>query len=286
MEQESNMYYEMIGFVQDSHGREPCEDGVPDVELGGISLFLDFDGTLVELADAPDAIDVDSGLGHLLRMLAEKCGGRVVIVTGRAIGDVVTYLGDFDGPIIGGHGAEKRMGGAIERLPMADEGIVARLGDMTEAFAATHPGMLCERKPTGVVLHFRQAPEQDSAAYAFLRALADSHDGFDLHHSKMAYELRPEGIGKDISIREVMALDGYKGTRPVFFGDDVTDEPALQWTAEVGGLAVKVGQGDTVATNRLPDPAAARSLLRKWAGPGKKDNLHQQPAAPDTGAGD
>lgn len=262
------MYYEMIGFVQDTHGREPCEEGVPDTDLSSASLFLDFDGTLVELAEAPDAIEVDPGLGDLLRRLMDICAGRVVIVTGRAIGDVTRYLGDFQGPIIGGHGAERRVGGEIERLPMADPGVVDRLGDMTEAFAATHPGLLCERKPTGVVLHFRQAPEQDSAAYAFLRALADSHDGFDLHHSKMAYELRPEGIGKDISVRRMMEGEGFAGTRPVLFGDDVTDEPALLWVAEAGGLAVKVGPGDTNATNRLHDPAAARALLRRWAEPG------------------
>lgn len=261
------MYYEMIGFVQDTHGREPCEDGVPDTDLSSASLFLDFDGTLVELADAPDAIEVDPGLGDLLAKLSQACDGRVVIVTGRAIEDVTKYLSGFEGPIIGGHGAERRVGGQIERRALADPGIVDRLGDMTEAFAATHPGLLCERKPTGVVLHFRQAPEQDAAAYSFLRALADSHDGFDLHHSKMAYELRPEGIGKDISVRQIMEGEGFAGTRPVLFGDDVTDEPALQWVAEIGGLAVKVGAGDTAATNRLHDPAAARDLLRRWAEP-------------------
>lgn len=260
------MYYEMIGFVQDTHDREPCEEGVPTLDLSRISLFLDFDGTLVELADAPDAIRVDPALNDILQALANKCDRRLVIVTGRAIDDVLKYLDGFDGPVIGGHGAETRVDGKITRLPSADPEIVARLGDMTEAFAATHPGLLCERKPTGVVLHFRQAPEQDAAAYAFLRALADSHDGFDLHHSKMAYELRPEGIGKDISIREMMEQTGFAGTMPVFFGDDVTDEPALHWVAEQGGTAVKVGQGDTNATNRLHDPAAARDVLRQWAG--------------------
>ncbi len=66
-------------------------------------------------------------------------------------------------------------------------------------------------------------------------------------------------------MRRMMESDGFKGTTPIFFGDDVTDEPALHWVTEQGGLAVKVGEGETAAGCRLGDPQAARRTLRRWA---------------------
>ncbi len=259
------MYYEMIGF----HGEHPSEhtsDGVSEPNLETATLFLDFDGTLVELADRPDAIQVDPGLGELLTALGEKTDGRVVIITGRSIEDVVIYLQGFDGPIIGGHGAQERLSGKILNHELANPETVGHLGEMARAFAATHPGLICEEKPTGVVLHFRQNEDLAAPAYSFLRALAETHEGFDLHHSKMAYELRPSGIGKDVSMRHIMELDGFAGTTPIFFGDDVTDEPALHWVTEQGGISVKVGEGETAASCRLETPEAARRTLRRWAG--------------------
>ncbi|EYD71362.1 trehalose-phosphatase [Limimaricola hongkongensis] len=258
------MYYEMIGF-HGEHQSEHTVDGVPEPKLDRSTLFLDFDGTLVELADRPDAIEVDAGMGDLLRALSAKTDGRVVIITGRAIEDVQQYLQGFDGPIIGGHGAQERQAGEIRNHELADPATVGHLGTMTAAFAATHEGLICEQKPTGVVLHFRQNEDLASQAYAFLRALSETHDGFDLHHSKMAYELRPAGIGKDVSMRRMMESGAFAGTMPIFFGDDVTDEPALHWVAEQGGIAVKVGEGETAAGCRLKNPEAARRTLRRWA---------------------
>lgn len=258
------MYYEMIGFTGEPHS-DPCVAGMPDVDLAGASVFLDFDGTLVDLADSPDAIVVPDDMALTLLTVAEKCSGRLVIVTGRSIASVEPYLGGFAGPIIGGHGAEERINGETRRCITVDDHVVARMGDMAEAFADTHPGLLAERKPTGIVLHFRAVEDQAAAAYAFLRVLDETHDGFELHHSKMAYELRPKGIGKDLSIQRHMEMAQFAGTLPIFFGDDVTDEPALHWVGEVGGLAVKVGEGDTAASNRVDDPRAVRNLLRSWA---------------------
>lgn len=259
------MYYEMIGFHGEHQG-EHTSDGVQEPQLDASTLFLDFDGTLVDLAERPDAIKVADDLGALLRSLSERTEGRTVIITGRAIEDVTQYLEGFDGPIIGGHGAQERFGGEIRNHELADPDTVARLGEMASAFAATHPGLLCERKPTGVVLHFRQNEDLAAPAYAFLRALSETHEGFDLHHSKMAYELRPTGIGKDISMRRLMEQDGFLGTLPIFFGDDVTDEPALHWVAEQGGISVKIGEGETAAGCRLESPQAARRTLRRWVG--------------------
>lgn len=259
------MFYEMIGFVSEANSDHTCETTLPEIDLAASALFLDFDGTLVDIAPRPDAIEVPDDLVELLERLDERTGGRLVIVTGRPIEVVCGYLGGFEGHVIGSHGAEDRVDGEVRRHPLAGSDVVDRLGDMAEAFAATHAGLLAERKPTGVVLHFREVPEREAEAYAFFHALEQSHEGFELHHSKMAYELRPTGISKDDSIKHIMESARFTGRRPIFFGDDVTDEPALAWvTSQPDGISVKVGPGDTQAGFRVESPAAARAALRTW----------------------
>ncbi|RVV97665.1 trehalose-phosphatase [Mesobaculum littorinae] len=255
----------MIGFVDDRTESE-CEHCLPILNLATTSFFLDFDGVLCDLADTPDSIEVDPKLPALLTKLSDRVEGRLVVVSGRGIDDLAARLPGFRGTLIAGHGAEERIAGRMHRHKIAGAEMVERLGDMVEAFCATHAGMLCERKPTGVVLHFRKAEREAGRAYDFMRALDNSHEGFSLHHAKMAYELRPTGVSKEAAIRRVMDREGFYGTKPVFFGDDATDEPALSWVGARGGIAVKVGEGDTVARYRVPDPAFVRSFLSEQLG--------------------
>lgn len=261
------MYYEMIGFVAEPQGDGPCEVELPEVDLSRAALFLDFDGTLVDLAQTPDGIVIPDGLIDLLETLDDRTGGRLVIVTGRSVEDLCGHLGGYDGAVIGAHGAQERFDGRLTQHPLAGSDTVAHLGQMVDGFAATHEGLVAETKPTGVVLHFRQVPDQEPHAYAFLHALEQSHEDFELHHSKMAYELRPKGISKDASISRALERSDFAGCRPIFFGDDVTDEPALGMiNAHADGIAVKVGPGDSSAGFRVPDTDAARKTLRMWAG--------------------
>ncbi|QQA45006.1 trehalose-phosphatase [Pelagovum pacificum] len=253
--------------MAEPHGDTPAETEFPEVELAKSAIFLDFDGTLIDLADTPDGVDVPADLAGLLKGLNDATEGRLVVVTGRPIEAVDTFLGGYDGHVIGSHGAEERFEGNHTAHELAGSDTVARLGDMVEAFAATHEGLVPERKPTGVVLHFRQVPEQEPQVYSFLSALEQSHEGFELHHSKMAYELRPIGISKDDSIKRIMENERFAGRRPIFFGDDVTDEPALAWIAhQPDGIAAKVGSGETAANYRVHDPSGVRKILAGWIG--------------------
>ncbi|KIQ68837.1 trehalose-phosphatase [Wenxinia marina] len=239
---------------------------MPDVDLGASTLLLDFDGTLVDIAETPDGVLVDAGLPDLLARLSDATGGRIALVSGRAVADVGGFLPDFDGLIIGGHGAERREDGHVRRHPAADSPALPEIVEAAEGFAAGRDGLIVERKPTGIVVHYRRRPDAAEGVLAFVAGLAELHDGFELHEAKMAAELRPEGIGKDAAIADLMSEPRFAGTIPIFFGDDATDEPALVWVAEAGGVAVKVGEGESAAPLRLADPAAVRALLDHWTG--------------------
>lgn len=229
----------------------------------GASLFLDFDGTLVEIADRPDAVVVDARLKRLVQALAVRLDGRVAIVSGRGADEIDALFGGLTFPISGSHGAELRHGGTLHgpgRPAALDDTL-----DRMRALATATPGLIVEAKPLGVALHYRGAPEAEDACRVFVAGLAKA-TGLTLQAGKMVFELRASG-DKGSAIAGLMALPGFAGTRPVFLGDDLTDEPGFVVAARLGGAGVLVGPARASdAAYRLPDVAAVRRWLEQAAG--------------------
>lgn len=258
------MFYEMTGFT--SSERETVH-GAPDMpDLARSAMFLDFDGVLVDLAETPDSIDVPDDLADLLNRLSERTGGATSIVSGRAAGTIEGFIPGYRGDIIGSHGAERRIDGETETHDLAGSEQVAKIRAVVRSFAALDEGFLVEDKPCGVVLHFRRKPDLYSEAHRFMESLLGHFPEFKIQQAKMAVEMKPSDIGKVSSIRWLREREPYAGRRPVYFGDDVTDEPAMEHCVEADGLAIKVGDGETRANYRLDTVEEVRRLLSEWAG--------------------
>jgi len=231
----------------------------PPPSLDGISLFLDFDGTLVDLAPHPDAVEVTGGLLARLDRLADALPGRVAIVSGRSLAQLDAMLGTMGGRIAmaGSHGAERRVPGdpqAASEPPPA----LALAADTLAAAAARH-GLVFERKTFGAALHYRQQPEAEATARQVAAEVAETH-ALVLQHGKMMAEVRAPG-SKGEAVCALLAGAAMAGTRPLFFGDDVTDEDGFEAAAGRGGAGVLVGAPrDTAARYGLPGPAA----LLEW----------------------
>ena len=226
------------------------------------ALFLDFDGVLVEIAPAPDAITVPDALPGLLAALHTHLDGAIALISGRGVADLQRYLPDFPGIYIGGHGAEAAPEAARAHLPAADHPDPGPLQADLIAAADALPGVLYEPKTHGGVLHYRAAPEHQAAVKAAAQKAVATHPGFEEQGAKMAVELRPAGVGKDRALDALMAAPHFAGRTPVYAGDDLTDEPAMARALALGGLAIKIGDGDTVAPHRLDSPSA----LADWLG--------------------
>jgi trehalose 6-phosphate phosphatase len=211
----------------------------PLSRLAPAALFLDFDGTLVELADAPGAISVPAGLAPLLDRLSRQLGGRLAIVSGRAVDDLRAHLGGCAAILSGSHGAELHYADGRSIPVFAPPGL-AEARESVRRFASGRKGLLVEDKPAGVALHYRLAPERAEEADAFLEAIA-GRSGLVLQRGKMVAELRPEGIDKGAALRRLMGEPPFAGARPVFVGDDLTDEDAFRAAAALGGEGVLVG---------------------------------------------
>lgn len=228
------------------------------------SLFLDFDGTLVEIADTPDAVRVPEALRQLLRDLNACMDGRVAIVSGRSVAEIAALIDPVSLTVAGSHGLEIAAAGEPPMTPERTAGVDAALAALRD-FAATRPGVLVEDKPFGVGLHYRQAPAEEASARELAARLADEHD-LHLQLGKMVAELRLPGGDKGSALRTLMAEPGRASTRPVFMGDDVTDEAAFAAARELGGAGVLIGPArDTHASYRLDDVTAALAWLRDGA---------------------
>ncbi len=257
------MFYEMTGFGSTDPG---AHHGAPSrPEMSRTALFLDFDGVLVDLADTPDAVEVPPDLSTMLNELSERTGGAVAIVSGRAAGTIEGFLPDFRGDIVGSHGAERRINGESERHALAGSEKVSKIQGVVKSFSALDPDFLVEDKPCGVVLHFRRNPDLYEEAHRFMESLGSHFPEFKVQPAKMAVEMKPADIGKAASVRWLLQREPYKGRRPIYFGDDTTDEPAMEHCIEAGGAAVKVGDGETRADHRLDTVKEVRSVLAEWS---------------------
>lgn len=226
------------------------------------AFFFDFDGTLVDLAPTPDGVLVRPDMLALLADLRRVTHGAVAVVSGRGIESIDTFLGMPDLPIAGLHGAERRdANGDTQRIGFHDQ----RLLHMEQVLAEvvrTHAGMLLEIKGAALALHYRNAPEHEGVARAATERLAaEFADAYVLQPGKMVYEIKPKDVDKGRALRAFLDEPPFAGRRPVFAGDDLTDEKGFAVVNEKGGVSIKVGGGDTIANTRVESVEALLGWL-------------------------
>lgn len=254
----------------------PPPPGLPDLPpLAHAALFLDFDGTLVEIAERPDAVRVPDSLPGLLQRVSDGLGGALAVVSGRPLRDLDHFL-PVPIPKAGDHGAALR---PDPEAPAMVPDLPAPPRAWREAalpWVRRHDGALIEEKAHGFVLHFRQAGEEAGIeAEALLAGLvAEAPDLFTLLEARMAWELRPRGPSKAGAVRAFMARPPFAGRVPVFIGDDVTDEEGMEAARAMGGLGF-----------RLQDAFGTPAALRAWlAGAALRETAQRTGAAAGGGA--
>ena len=229
------------------------------------AFFLDLDGTLLEIAETPDAAGADYGELALVGRLGRASGGATAVISGRALAVIDRLLAPLVLPAAGQHGAERRDAKGVRHRHRFPAHVLRPVAVGIRSFAARHQGLVFEDKGASVALHYRLAPQLAAAAQAKVREVAQPlGNQVEVQDGKMVVELKPAGCDKGKAITEFMHEPPFAGRVPVFLGDDVTDEYGFRVVNAMGGHTIKIGEGDTAARWRLRDPAAARAWLHDW----------------------
>lgn len=239
-------------------------------KLMGFALFLDFDGTLVEIAERPDAIVVETTLWATMAVLRDGLGGALAVVSGRSIGTLDAFLQPEIFDAAGIHGVERRVAGRFSGSFEDDDAEFRQALEEVSRFTIAHEGLLLEDKGPSFAVHWRLRPDLALAASQVVEAaVARLAPRYRLQHGKAVAEILPSQAGKGLAIDWFMDRPPYQGRRPIFIGDDLTDEHGFVAVNERDGISIRIGAGPSVALHRLGSPARLRAFLRRWATTGR-----------------
>lgn len=232
------------------------------------ALFLDVDGTLLDIADSPEAVRVPGELRGALQILHERLGGALALISGRTLDNLDRLFAPLHLPASGGHGAQWRARADESQHVATVARLAAPVRERLHALARAHAGVLLEDKGSSIALHYRAAPDAGPLLAPALHCLLSEPEaaGLRLLPGKMVFELLAHGGDKAQAIRRLLEKPPFAGRRPLFIGDDVTDEPALAMMADLDGLALSVGRRLPGASATFADPAAVRAALIRAAG--------------------
>jgi trehalose 6-phosphate phosphatase len=224
------------------------------------ALFLDFDGTMVDIAPQPHAVHVPQPLLATLQELRTVLHGALAVISGRPIAQIDAFLEPLQLAVAGVHGAERR--DADGRMHLLHTHPLDHVEEAARTLAAQHERLLVESKRGSLALHYRQAPELEELCVRAMSDAVSESPGITLLRGKMVVEAKPGGASKGRAIEDFLAEPPFAGRTPVFIGDDVTDEVGFSTVQRLGGVGIKVGEGGTLAHRRLADPAQLHSELR------------------------
>ncbi len=242
----------------------------PDLDRTS-ALFLDFDGTLVEIAATPEQVVVPPGLPDLLGHLRRQLGGALAIVSGRPLAQTDRLLRPFFASGAGEHGVSLRYDdGTLEELPIGIA-VPQSWRAALESSVERWPGVRIEEKPHGVTVHYRLAPERSDEVWRMVRALVPpDHPWFRLLPAREAVEVSLRSVSKGHAVERLMAHQPFHGRRPIFVGDDITDEAGMSMARRFGGVGLRVAEAFG------GDPAQVRAWLMQGA-----ERLDGHPPAAD-----
>jgi trehalose 6-phosphate phosphatase len=218
------------------------------------AFFIDFDGTLVAIAPRPDLVHVEPRVRHVLERLSARFDHAVAVITGRPLDAVDGFLAPLELPVAAEHGSIRRdAAGRVHADTHSIEtvkGVAARLAPLVEA----NPGLILERKQTSVALHYRQRPELGEMCKDAVEKAVAGTNGLAILPGKMVFEVRPQGLDKGTAVKAFLDEPPFRGRVPVYMGDDVTDEDAFVAVNALGGVTIKIDDGNTKAQYRTDRP--------------------------------
>ena len=228
---------------------------VPPVFSGNFAYFFDLDGTLADIQPHPDQVAVPHEVLSNLHRLAQASNGAVALISGRSMNELDSLARPYRFPLAGVHGAERRDINGKTHVVTLPADLVKRIELELIAGLDGLEGTELEAKGMAFALHYRQAVHHEEAIFALAKALVEKHSELALQPGKCVVELKPRGINKGAAIDAFLQEAPFAGRKPVFLGDDLTDEAGFNVVNRLDGVSIKVGLGATQAQWRLENVA-------------------------------
>lgn len=240
-----------------------------DLPAGEVALFLDVDGTLIEHKSHPTAARADEGLLDLLASALSTLDGALALVTGRSIGMVDAMFTPLRLPVAGLYGLEHRLRADGEAELASEPADLAAVADALQDEFHSVEGIYFERKGPVLAIHTRAAPAAlPSVRRAAEAALTRLADRYHLVAGEAGLEFVPIEALKGAAIRRFLETAPFAGRKPIFIGDDVSDEHGFEYVNSCGGVSIRVkAAGASAAQHRLDSVAAVRRFISSFAAP-------------------
>ena len=227
---------------------------LPDLtDLERFAFFFDFDGTLAEIAERPEDVEVTEAARATIEALRSATQGAVAIITGRDIASIDHFLDPVHLPVAGVHGLTRRDANGQLHAPEIDTAALASIETALEPLVNGKSGLILERKHGAVALHYRKRPELEGECLTAMEDAARRASNITIRRGKMVIEAIGHSSNKGTAIGSFLGEVPFSGRVPVFAGDDLTDEDGFAFVNAQGGISIKVGSGDTKARYRVED---------------------------------
>jgi trehalose 6-phosphate phosphatase len=234
------------------------------VKGNDLALFLDVDGTLLEIAATPDRVRVPASLRNTLQLAFEREQGAFALLSGRSLLELDALFGPFRFPASGKHGLEVRLPSGEVVAARVDPAALDTARRWLEYLPDEHPGVLLEDKGVALAMHYRLAPRMQVEIETLMSEIvAELGSGFALRRGKCVVEIVPRGFDERSAIQLFMRQAEFRGRTPVFVGDDPSDEVGFAAVNEMDGHSIRVGNLDqTCARYRFSSVSTVAAWLR------------------------
>lgn len=229
------------------------------------ALFLDIDGTLLDIAETPDQVRVPPALRNDLDLAASQLEGALALVSGRPVSDIDRLFDPLRLPASGQHGGEWRPVPQQATEVIAGQTVPPNLRAVADGLLRLHPGIVVEQKSHAIAVHYRHAPDLGPELGARLAEAMAGIDGLQLLSGRSVWEVKDSSQSKGTAVQRFMARPGFAGRLPVFVGDDTTDLDGFLAVEALGGLALPVGPLVRSGKPGFADPVAVRAWLAEFA---------------------
>ncbi len=253
-----------------AQARKPAETSATGkvsfpVDFAHTAILLDIDGTLLDIAPRPHDVHVSDDLRNTLTRLNTRLGGALALISGRSLSDIDYIFEPLRLAAVGGHGAEIRPAANAESYRMQSAPLDPALKKRFAEIAELDSGIIIEDKDYSLAIHYRLAPQLGGAVIRSVAAICDKFgcDGLSILPGKSVIEIKPRGFDKGSGLQQLMTAPPFTGRKPVFVGDDITDEAAFAVLPRFSGIGISVGGIVPGATFNFDGPKDVRLWLQR-----------------------